>query len=309
MPATNELNHIKWLWFLFCFPVCLFSVLSICFPLLFFLCFVLWLLARWLTAHPVVSPHWGLWLPVVLAEALDIALGLTWRTCNGRFVWPPWLVAGAVYSLLPELIRAKTRRIRRKQGFHSPPKTMPIAAYGVRIQKEGGWGQNVYRAFLSTFPSLHGCFCLEIVLRLSSSDLAKEERNLTGTLFLDLPFAALCLNVRQSFALETLEGVKVNWNMREGSWDLPAQPALVALTVGSAEFSDSKKRAIITSEKPTRQEKMILLRFRQYQQNCLLSSKELYFWHPCGRFWPVECYLWVRRKELDLTLNYKAESV
>ena len=119
----------------------------------------------------------------------------------------------------------------------------------------------------------------------------------------------MSLIVRESFASETLEGVKVNWNMREASWDSPAQPALVALTVGSAEFSDSKKQAVITSEEPTHYKKMILLCSQQYQQNCLPSSKELYFWHPCGLFWPVECYLWVRRKELDLTLNYKAKFV
>lgn len=156
--------------------------------------------------------------------------------------------------------------------------------------------------WLGCFPFL-SLFCIDIsaqkVLCLSSSDVGKEERNITGTLFLDLSFAAsVSLSMRQSFASETLERVKEHWNMREGSWGSPAQPALVALTVGSAEFSDSKQWAVITSGEPTRQEKMILLRLQQYQQNRLPSSKELYFWHPCGLFWPIECYSWVRGKEL-----------
>lgn len=39
--------------------------------------------------------------------------------------------------------------------------------------------------------SLLSLLCLEIALRLSSSDLDKEDRNITGTLFLALSFAAL----------------------------------------------------------------------------------------------------------------------
>lgn len=57
------------------------------------------------------------------------------------------------------------------------------------------------------------------------------------------------------------------------------------------EFSDSRKWALITSEGPMHSEKMILLHFQQDQQNRLQSSKGLYFWHSCGLFWLVECYL------------------
>jgi len=52
-------------------------------------------------------------------------VGLAWRTLSGHVVWSPWLATGAVCSLLAELIRAKTRRIRRKQDFIVPPKPCP----------------------------------------------------------------------------------------------------------------------------------------------------------------------------------------
>lgn len=62
----------------------------------------------------------------------------------------------------------------------------------------------------------------------------------------------MSLNVRQAFASETGEGVKVNWNIRGWSCDSTALPAPVAHTVGSADLSDSKKGAVISSEEPTR---------------------------------------------------------
>lgn len=144
MPAANELNHINWLRFLFCFlyiSFLHFPFVSLCFSSSILFSGSL-LLRCWLTANPIILQHWGLWLAVVLGKPLDITMGLPWRTCNRCFLWLCWLATGAVGSLLPELIRPKTRRIRRKQDFVVPPQTHAHS----HLQCEDTEGKGIMRA-------------------------------------------------------------------------------------------------------------------------------------------------------------------
>lgn len=122
--ASHEGVNPCWVVLICFFYMFLFCTLYLLLSIFFFLHFVLFFLLQcWLSANSIISQHWRLSQAVVQGKPLDISVGLTWKTCT-------------VSNLLPELLRSKTIKIRRRQGFRVPTNPELQTVWGYRRKED-----------------------------------------------------------------------------------------------------------------------------------------------------------------------------